>query len=63
MIVDLKKYLFIGAREDLADFFIQAQEEGFIEFIADRKGRTKDLPESIRKFTDAIKVLRKQPYL
>lgn len=59
MIIDLKKYLFIGAKEDLADFFIRAQEQGFIEFITSRK--SKELPESIKKFIDAIKILRKQP--
>ncbi|NGX26726.1 MAG: hypothetical protein K940chlam6_00651 [Chlamydiae bacterium] len=60
MIINLKKYLFIGAKDDLATFFIRAQEEGFIEFITDRK-KGKELPESIRKLIDAIKVLRKQP--
>lgn len=59
MIIDLKKYLFIGAKEDLADFFIRAQETGFIEFITAKKG--KELPESIKKFIDALKILRKQP--
>ncbi|MBS0629457.1 MAG: V-type ATP synthase subunit I [Verrucomicrobia bacterium] len=59
MIIDLKKYLFIGAKEDLAEFFIRAQETGFIEFITTKK--SKELPEPIKKFIDAIKILRKQP--
>lgn len=59
MIIDLKKYLFVGAKEDLAEFFIRAQETGFIEFITTQK--SKELPESIKKFIDAIKILRKQP--
>jgi len=59
MIIDLKKYLFVGAKEDLADFFLRAQETGFIEFITAKK--SKEIPESIKKFIDAIKILRKQP--
>lgn len=61
MIVDLKKYLFIGAKEDLSSFFLRAQEEGFIEFIFDDQKKSKDLPDSVRKIVDAIKILRKQP--
>lgn len=59
MIIDLKKYLFVGAKEDLAEFFVRAQETGFIEFITARK--SKELPEEVKKFIDAIKILRKQP--
>jgi len=61
MIINLKKYLFIGAKEDLATFFIRAQEEGFIEFITDKDRKTKEQPEAVRKLVDAIKILRKQP--
>lgn len=61
MIIDLKKHLFIGAKEDLADFFIRAQEEGFIEFVSEKGTKAKELPEPVRKLIDAIKVLRKQP--
>jgi len=61
MIINLKKYLFIGAKEDLADFFITAQEEGFIEFITDKGIKAKESPEPVRKLVDAIKILRKQP--
>ena len=60
MIINLKKYLFIGAENEIADFFLSAQEAGFIEFITIKK-KTKDLPESIRKLMESIKVLRKQP--
>lgn len=60
MIVDLQKYLFIGAKEDLTTFFLDAQEAGCIEFIVDKK-LGKDLPEAIKKIMDAIKILRKQP--
>jgi len=60
MIIDCKKYLFVGAKEDLIDFFLRAQEEGFIEFLKERK-KGKELPEDVRQFSDAIKILRKQP--
>ncbi|NGX39315.1 MAG: hypothetical protein KR126chlam1_00641 [Chlamydiae bacterium] len=61
MIINLKKYLFIGVKEDLADFFIRAQDEGFIEFISDEKKKRKELPEPVKRMADAIKILRKQP--
>ncbi|MDN3506591.1 MAG: V-type ATP synthase subunit I [Simkaniaceae bacterium] len=60
MIINLKKYLFFGSKEDLSSFFIKAQDEGFVEFITDRK-KGKDLPDDVRKLMVAIKVLRKQP--
>ncbi len=61
MIIDLKKHLFIGAKDDLSDFFIRAQEEGFIEFISERGVKPKELPESVRRLIDAIRILRRQP--
>lgn len=61
MIIDCKKYLFFGAKEELIEFFVRAQEEGFIEFLIPKQKRRKELPEEIRKFSDAIHVLRKQP--
>lgn len=61
MIIDLKKYLFIGIKDQLADFFIEAQEKGFIEFIGRRGKKGKEVPEPVRKLIDAIKILRKQP--
>lgn len=61
MIINLKKYLFIGAKEDLADFFIRAQSEGFIEFITEKKRKKGELPVEVKKLVDAIKILRKQP--
>ncbi len=61
MIINLKKYLFVGAKEDLADFFVRAQGEGFIEFITEKGKRSTETPPSVRKLVDAIKILRKQP--
>ncbi|NGX46438.1 MAG: hypothetical protein K940chlam2_01629, partial [Chlamydiae bacterium] len=61
MIINLKKYLFIGAREDLADFFIRAQDEGIIEFLSPDSRRKKELSLELQRLIDAIKILRKQP--
>lgn len=61
MIIDMKKFLFVGAKEDLTDFFLRAQEEGIIEFIADRSHRGKSYPEEVKELSEAIKILRKQP--
>ena len=33
MIIDVKKYLFFGVKEEIDDFFARAQKMGFIEFI------------------------------
>lgn len=61
MIINLKKYLFVGVKKDLADFFIRSQEEGFIEFLDSGGRKSKDLPGPVKKLIDAIKILRKQP--
>lgn len=61
MIINLKKYLFIGVKEDLVEFFIRAQDEGFIEFLERDGKRRKELPEKVQRLIDAIKILRKQP--
>lgn len=60
MIIKLKKQLFIGSKDAISDFFIRAQEEGFIEFITDGQ-RKKVFPEPVRNLLSAIKILRKQP--
>ena len=61
MIINLKKYLFIGAKEDLAEFFIRAQDDGFIEFLSPDERQKKEFPPEVQRLVDAIKILRKQP--
>lgn len=62
MIIEVKKYLFIGAKEDLDHFFYRAQQQGFIEFIpSGDKGKGFELPHEIQSLTSALKVLRKLP--
>ena len=61
MIIDVKKYLFIGAEEDLQKFFQRAQEQGFIEFRAVSAKKPVNLPDSAHHLITAMKILRKQP--
>ena len=61
MIINVKKYLFIGVQEDLDLFFIRAQEKGFIEFLSEKERRALDYPEQLQNVITALKVLSKQP--
>ncbi len=61
MIVDVKKYLFIGAEKELEHFFQRAQEQGFIEFRAVSGKKAVQLPDSAQHLIAAMKILRKQP--
>jgi V/A-type H+-transporting ATPase subunit I len=58
MRVDVKKFLFIGARKDKEMFFSLAQQHGFIEFINPQGIRNTPLPKDAEKYLEAIKVLR-----
>lgn len=61
MIIDLKKYLFIGVKEDLDRFFTKAQQQGFIEFIPSVGKKAKELSDEAKNLLEAIKILRKLP--
>ncbi len=61
MIIKIRKYLFIGAKEDLDRFFDQAQAQGFIEFIAPSGKKPVEQPADIEHLLAALKILRKQP--
>ncbi|MBF5059644.1 V-type ATP synthase subunit I [Candidatus Neptunochlamydia vexilliferae] len=58
-VIGVKKYLFVGVKEDVELFFERAQAKGFIEFLT-RKGKV-DYPDPIQKVLTALKMLRKQP--
>ncbi len=60
MIVNMRRYLFIGVQEDLSGFFNRAQKKGFIEFIADSSRRTNTYPEHVGLILSALKILKKQ---
>ncbi|MGE5196750.1 MAG: V-type ATP synthase subunit I, partial [Anaerolineae bacterium] len=61
MIVELKKYLFIGAQEDLHRFFEEAQRKGFLEFIPLAAKKMIEFPAEVTNLMMAIKILRKLP--
>lgn len=61
MRVDLKKYLFIGPKEEKSHFFRKAQEAGIVHFIDPKASSLKELPEDIHRLMDAIKIVRHLP--
>ena len=63
MIIDLRKFVFFGIKEDLDPFFKRAQEQGFIEFIDTEGHRPIELSKPIQNLVSAIKILKKQPHI
>ncbi|HAZ15556.1 MAG: hypothetical protein A2Y28_00860 [Chlamydiae bacterium GWC2_50_10] len=61
MIIDLYKFLFVGAREEVNLFFNRAQELGIIQFISHAVKKAAPLPPNLAGILEAIKLLRKQP--
>lgn len=63
MIIGVMKYLFVGVKEDLDEFFERAQQKGIIEFIPSSGRRAVEPNPSIQILMSALKILRKQPVL
>ena len=61
MIIDLYKYVFLGAKDRLDLFFQRAQKEGIVQFLARSPKKGAALPPDIQGIIDALKLLRKQP--
>src|SRR5690349_10662351 len=61
MIVDVKKYLILGAKEDIGRFFAKAQQVGIIEFITPHGKKPVEVPLEIQQLLNAMKILRKLP--
>ncbi len=61
MIIDVQKYIFVGVREDLDQFFEKAQQKGIIEFIPTQGKRAVEPSPSIQLLVGALKILKKQP--
>jgi V/A-type H+-transporting ATPase subunit I len=61
MIIDVKKYLLIGAKEEIDRFFSRAQNQGIIEFISASGKRLIELPPEVQALAQALKILRKLP--
>src|SRR5262249_8253702 len=63
MRVDVKKFLFIGFRDERATFFEKAQEVGCIHFIDKSGMKGREIPSELQSIVAAIKVLRGLPVL
>ncbi len=61
MIVNLRKYLILGANEDLDKFFNRAQEQGFLEFITLSNKKSVETSENIAQIMHVLKSLKKLP--
>jgi V/A-type H+/Na+-transporting ATPase subunit I len=61
MIIPLKKYFLLGAKEDLDLFFKRAQEQGFLEFISITGKKAIEMPQTMKNLILAHKILRKLP--
>lgn len=58
MIVNLHKYLIVGNKEDLDQFFALAQRAGFLEFIGLSKKKALEMPEEAKTILSAIKIAK-----
>lgn len=58
MIVNLHKYLLIGARHEMDRFFKLAQKAGFMEFIGLSRKNALEMPEDAKTFLSAIKIAK-----
>ncbi len=63
MRIDVKKFLFLGLREDLNQFFKKAQYEGIIHFIDSNPDAFRHIPTEIDRVISAIKVVRSLPVM
>lgn len=63
MRIDVEKFLFIGMDADRKAFFEKAQNMGFVHFIETEEHAVHDVPDEIKNFNSAIKVLRGLPVI
>jgi V/A-type H+-transporting ATPase subunit I len=61
MIIDVKKYLILGAKGEIDRFFARAQQQGIIEFIAPHGKKAVEVPIEIQHLLNAMRILRKLP--
>src|SRR5580700_5733746 len=61
MIVEVKKYLILGTKEEIDQFFSRSQQEGVIEFIPPAKKVMEAVPAELQHLLRAMKILRKLP--
>lgn len=58
---DVKKFLFVGAKEIQESFFKEAQQKGIIHFIDPKLSSKREIPLVIKNFHQALKILRGLP--
>ena len=58
MIVNMRKILIYGARDEMDRFFSRAQHAGFLEFIGIWHKKALELPDEIKNTLSSIKILR-----
>lgn len=61
MIINVKKYLFLGAKEEIDRFLARAQQQGIIEFIPPDARKSSELPLPVQKVIHAMKIVKKLP--
>jgi V/A-type H+-transporting ATPase subunit I len=61
VIINVRKYLFIGAQEELDEFLKRAQQKGFIEFVSASPKKAAEYPPAVQQLIAAIKTVRKMP--
>lgn len=61
MIIKVKKYLILGVKEEIDNFFSRAQQKGVIEFIAPHTKKAIQAPVQVQHLLDAMRILRKLP--
>jgi V/A-type H+-transporting ATPase subunit I len=61
MIIDVKKYLILGVKEDIDQFFARAQQKGIVEFISPLSKKGVEVTAEIQHLLNAMRILRKLP--
>ncbi len=59
--IDVKKFAFVGVKEQRDSFFRRAQQRGIIHFIDISEKRVGSVPQEIQDLIQAIKILRGLP--
>ncbi|MBI5345922.1 MAG: hypothetical protein HZB76_02110 [Chlamydiae bacterium] len=61
MLINVKKILIYGLKEEVDNFFKRSQNLGFIEFINKSGDKVKEISPDVKNFVSAIKILKKEP--
>lgn len=61
MIIDVRKYLIFGPKEEMDEFFNLAQRAGFLEFIGLSHKKSLEMTDEIKTLLAAIKIAKKYP--